>query len=1431
MKIFTPPSSDRCYDMMSRAVILLCMMLCFAKSSIAQSEKNIYDAKTLLFTLTEQAFLQEKPMLTIRDDIFRETDIPIADISQPFADWGATPYWQNFYAITLKEQEDMDMSLGKIAGMESVSEVFRVPMVSTFQLPPNDPQTASQWHLNTVQAASGWNSFTPSSLLPPVDPVVIAVVDDAVDIAHPDLASNLWTNPATGDHGFDFADMDGDPSPPASASSTFFNHGTHVAGISNAATNNAQGIASLAYNVELMALKCAANSSANPRQFGILAVVNGINYAVANGADIINLSLGTTVNFPPMEQAILNARVNDVMVVAAAGNDNTNVAPFPGGYADVITVASTDGADQRSSFSNYGPWVDISAPGSNILSTLPGNNYGTLSGTSMATPLVASALALMKSYRPSVPNDFLIDCLLNNTTDISALNPSYIGDLGSGRLNIDLAIQCTDGLIANLTADATSACVGQMVTFTATANAGATYSWDFGDGTPATVPSTANTVSHTYNGSLVGVVTLTVDNGTNSATDQLSMVVSPCDVTDPTQAHWYFGNQLAVDFTSGIPQADQSACINGTIAGTIEVAAVMSDANGNLLFYTDGERVWNSSHTQINTTLLISNYSMSNGVIIAPVPGATDDYYIFHSDAPLGGGSNRGLHFSLVNTTGGIATMTSINNPITPPAGYTAAVTGALQTGEQITIVPNCDGYWMITTAHTGTDMDIVLFSVDASGISFSHAFSYGTGTLFNFNWGYLKASPDGKMLAYADNHMVNSGIHLMDFDPETGTISNLRQIETTARWGLAFSPDSKVLYATTNWWDNSNPGVWQYDLSQSNPSGVDIINGIIVPQSFGGIQLGPDGKMYLKQYKFGHPFLSTIHFPNQLNQPGFVYNDVDLNPGNQTCMVTFPSQNMSFGLPNLIDAKPVIFEEDQFTYTVSNCNTYSFTGPACSSSYFWNFNDGKYPTSTDQNPTHVFSEPGTYDVTLTTDNFSMIQTIVINDIEAEVIGTEEICEEDLGGTYSYFAQTNAGNYSYQWTATGGNIVSIPTASLVDVTWTSLPAQLTLVVTDLYTDCQKQVIFEINACPVPIDGCTNCTEVVEEVNNGDFELGAMGAGTFNTQLANAQGCNIPGSFFIGATAQSKCSTNSPNLYDHTIGTRDGNYMIVDEYLSQLNYLVWMQQGVPVVKGEKYIFSFWHLRNLSTARPTQYQEYVLWVDGHIVDTISTQGAVDKVWTRYCAEWESDRTGNVPIAIYRVNNTDPTLPYGIDDISFGACVDCEVTADFSQLGLYGSPWRNFYDRSTSSGTITSYSWDFGDPASGSNNTSTIEDPVHRFTAVGLYDVCLTVRATQGGEECESTICRSIKITKQRYVFISPNPIKGKILNFEVEEYGEPFYDIAEVAVLNASTGKPLISVDWNEAMENKVDVSSLAEGVYLFEVLTKDGERLRERFIME
>jgi PKD repeat protein len=1116
----------------------------------------------------------------------------------------------------------------------------------------------------------------------------------------------------------------------------------------------------------------------------MIAVINGIIYATDNGADIINLSLGSSIDFPPLEAAVNYAHDNDVIVVAAAGNSNTNVASFPAAYTHAIAVAASDNMDQKASFSNFGSWVDITAPGVNIFSTVPTAGYGNKSGTSMACPLVVSALALMKRHRPDLPNAAIVDCLLNNTTNIDSQNPGFVGTLGSGRLHAHLAIQCLNGIIANIIASDISPCIGQIVSLTASQNTGSniSYTWNFGDNTPPITTST-NTVTHIYNGVFApAIVTLTVSDGTNTAIDQIGLVVAPCQLANPTQAHWYFYYFSAVDFTQGFPQADYSACQNGTFdnpgGGSGEPSAVMSDDQGDLLFYTDGIRVWNSNHQQINNTLLMGNESMSQGALIVPSPSNANQFLIFHT--------NSSLRYSEVNIIGGLATMGAINIPISGNNVY-REINGSLQTGERITAIPHCNGFWIITTASkTGNDTWLLTLNLSnnngAVSIVDQSALFLGNQSVGYFEHGYLKAAPDGEHIAMAINNGVNAGVLLFDFDFLSGVASNMQRIETNSRWGLTFSPNSDIIYATA--WSGH---VWQYDLN-ANAQRVEITGGNVTA-NFGGIQLGPDNKIYINHR--GTNRLSTIHFPDNLSNPQFTFADVNLNPNPQSCNNSISN---GLGLPNLIDAKPAIINQSTLTYTTTGCYTYHFEATACSNSYLWNFGD---PTSSSnsastQNPTHVFSGPGTYTVTLTTSSGTRTATIVIVNPVVTIIGTSTPCVE-AGGLHSYYANAGGGQYTYSWTISGGTIMTSPTAAMIDVEWTSAIGQLSVVVTDVNTGCTgRQTLNMTSDCPTT---CNNCTQTNNKVINGNFEQSTAGAGAFysNLQAQQQQNCNIIGSYMIGAEAQDKCSSLVDNLFDHTVGTRDGHYMIIDDYTNPSAYYIWAQQSVSITLGETYYFSFWQRRNLSAARPGWYQDFVLMANGHPIDTISTQGSPDHEWIEYCAKWVADQTTTqAVIGIVRINNNGNNLPYGIDDISFGTCLDCEVNANFrTGLHNYTDPWRNFIDQSTTSGTILSWQWHFDDPASGVNNTSTLQNPSHQFTANGTYNVCLTVTAIQGGKVCTSTVCKEITIN---------TPVPCKITAAFAANFN--FVNNCSVSLINQSTisGSNTIT-QWNWKVYNQ------------------------------
>lgn len=321
---------------------------------------------------------------------------------------------------------------------------------------PNDPSFPIQWSLqNTgqqggtpgadIHAVAAWDQTTGSNQ------VVVAIIDTGIDLTHPDLVANLYTNPGEipgngldddGNnlvddvHGFDFANFDGDPSDDNG-------HGTHVAGTIGAQGNNGLGVAGVVWHARLLPLKFLDAGGT-----GTTAdAVDCVDYAVLAGASVINASWGSSERSQALELAISGANDEGVLFVTAAGNTGSNndvFGNYPASFPErnVIAVGASSQTDGRASFSNYGPaGVDLFAPGVQILSTLPGDRYGLSSGTSMSAPHVSGALALLKSRFPGMGAPTMKDVLMAATDRVPALAGLCVS---GGRLNASRILEGVD---------------------------------------------------------------------------------------------------------------------------------------------------------------------------------------------------------------------------------------------------------------------------------------------------------------------------------------------------------------------------------------------------------------------------------------------------------------------------------------------------------------------------------------------------------------------------------------------------------------------------------------------------------------------------------------------------------------------------------------------------------------------------------------------------------------------------------------------------------------------------------------------------------------------------------------------------------------------------------------------------------------------------
>ncbi|HYO42743.1 MAG TPA: S8 family serine peptidase [Candidatus Limnocylindrales bacterium] len=305
----------------------------------------------------------------------------------------------------------------------------RIARVAFPETPPNDSLYASyQADLPLINVPGAWVTTRGAG-------ITVAVLDTGLDATHPDLAGlsvvaprNLVsTSPAYGSATV----LDGN------------GHGTHVTGTIAARTNNAAGVAGIAPDVSIMPVKVLDDAGAG----WLSDMADGVDHAVANGADVINLSLGGPADASTatwISGVLSAARSAGVVIVAAAGNENTANPFYPAASPSAIAVSATDRADSAStrdikaSYSNYGSWVDIAAPGSSIASTVPGGTYQAWSGTSMASPHVAAIAALVAAAHPGWTPSTVEAALYASATDLGAMGRDDL--FGWGRIDAAAAV-------------------------------------------------------------------------------------------------------------------------------------------------------------------------------------------------------------------------------------------------------------------------------------------------------------------------------------------------------------------------------------------------------------------------------------------------------------------------------------------------------------------------------------------------------------------------------------------------------------------------------------------------------------------------------------------------------------------------------------------------------------------------------------------------------------------------------------------------------------------------------------------------------------------------------------------------------------------------------------------------------------------------------
>lgn len=286
---------------------------------------------------------------------------------------------------------------------------------------PNDPSYPNQWHLGKIAAPSAWDITTGMST------VDIAIVDSGVDSNHPDLAAKILP-------GWNFLNGTND-------THDVLGHGTAVAGTAAAIGNNAAGVAGLAWENGIMPL--VVLDASDYATYSNIA--NAITYATDHGVRIINVSIGGTSSSSTLQNAVNYAWNKGALVFACAMNNGVSTPNYPAACTNAIAVASTDSSDNRSSFSNYGTWITVSAPGSYIYTTNNGGGYGAWNGTSFSTPLTAGLGALVLSVNPSLSAQQVRDLILMNADDLGTAG--FDQYFGNGRINAARTLDATRNFV------------------------------------------------------------------------------------------------------------------------------------------------------------------------------------------------------------------------------------------------------------------------------------------------------------------------------------------------------------------------------------------------------------------------------------------------------------------------------------------------------------------------------------------------------------------------------------------------------------------------------------------------------------------------------------------------------------------------------------------------------------------------------------------------------------------------------------------------------------------------------------------------------------------------------------------------------------------------------------------------------------------------
>jgi hypothetical protein len=552
--------------------------------------------------------------------------------------------------------------------------------------PANDPDLSSQWALQTVQALQAWGmipgQYTGASL-PESSRIKVAVLDTGVDCTHPDFA-NSGGSSADGAQGGQLsfslsqAIVATTVGPAACAWQDDSGHGTHVAGVIAAATENGVGVASLGYPLELIVYK-VLNSAGNGDDSGIgQAIMDAANA----GARVVSMSLGSVGYSQTLQNAINYAWQRDTLVVCAAGNDGVNELFFPANANYAVAAAASDQNNNIANFSNYGNGISVSAPGVNITSTFPtypvslttSLNYGQLSGTSLSTPHVSALAGLLALSTPALPAAAIIQRIQQSATS-STVNGGWDPHFGYGVIN------AFDAMSGSLRPASNGSVTGQVIMSIGVPIAGVTVSLN---GLSIASDSTG---LFRFSNLSPGTYTITASGGGYS-TQTLSVgVVAGADSNLPIQMGVSYGRftGTVTDSVGPVAGAIVQALSNGLI-----LASAVADPTGTYSLWVPNGGTFNIRAAGVSRAATTQSQSVGAGGVttvnltllqLGAIEGVVRDA----SQSPVAGAQIlvSGNNFSAGATADGNGTYAT---PGVPSGSYTVTATA---TGHPTTTLNN----------------------------------------------------------------------------------------------------------------------------------------------------------------------------------------------------------------------------------------------------------------------------------------------------------------------------------------------------------------------------------------------------------------------------------------------------------------------------------------------------------------------------------------------------------------------------------------------------------------------------------------------------------------------------------------------------------------------------------------------------------------------